>query len=187
MLYNMNELIANIHANSKAHGWWETDRPFYETIALIHSEWSEALEEYRAGRPNVWYGETEINGAKVAKPEGIAVELIDGVIRILDLFGRRETDFDGFAVLGDTVLSLNEQEEADICKATLPEFIGILHVMTSSACLHEDTDAGMMDLLRAVGAVTVYVQNVLHVDPLETLNNKHDFNKLRPYKHGKVC
>lgn len=49
-------------------------------LMLVVSELSEALEEYRDGKA-VWY--RGING----KPEGIAAELADAVIRIGDLAG----------------------------------------------------------------------------------------------------
>lgn len=36
-----------IHDNAIKHGWWNTPRPVPETLCLIHSEVSEALEAYR--------------------------------------------------------------------------------------------------------------------------------------------
>lgn len=41
---DLNEFAKEVHANAVAHGWWETERDPAEIIALIHSEWSEALE-----------------------------------------------------------------------------------------------------------------------------------------------
>ena len=42
----INDLITDIHQNAVNHGWWEgTRRSLAEIIALIHSEWSEALEK----------------------------------------------------------------------------------------------------------------------------------------------
>lgn len=93
----VNEFAKEVHENAVAHGWWETARSFPEVAALIHSEVSEALEEWRDGNPAI-YGCCGIPGAVcefegacdkeektgTCKPEGVAVELCDAIIRILD-------------------------------------------------------------------------------------------------------
>ena len=71
----VNEFAKEVHENAVAHGWWETARSFPEVAALIHSEVSEALEEWRDDKD-------EKTGT--CKPEGVAVELCDAIIRILD-------------------------------------------------------------------------------------------------------
>ena len=43
----VNEFAKEVHENAVAHGWWETARSFPEVAALLHSEVSEALEEWR--------------------------------------------------------------------------------------------------------------------------------------------
>ena len=132
---NMNEWAKEIHANAVAHGWWESERELPEILMLIVSELSESLEEYRAGRSMVWHAcmfdgepcsEDDIkcrywvNGECSAgyceqKPEGIAVEVIDALIRILDWCGKEGLDVEAL------------------------------------------------------------------------VKEKHEYNKTRPYKHGKIC
>lgn len=48
------EFAKGVHQNAVDHGWYDAERGVSEIFALIHSEWSEALEEYRAERPMEW-------------------------------------------------------------------------------------------------------------------------------------
>lgn len=66
-----------------------------EDIALMHSELSEALEEFRNGHK---INETYYNQDKPTKPEGVPAELADVVIRILGFCERNEIDL-GKAIL----------------------------------------------------------------------------------------
>lgn len=75
-----------IHENAVAHGFWDTARPLPESIALMHSELSEALEADRAGEP--------AHHVKDGKPEGVAVELVDCLIRILDTLATLDVNID---------------------------------------------------------------------------------------------
>ena len=76
-VFSLDELARRIHETALSKGWYERERSFAEMIALTHSELSEALEAWRDGQAPVFTD----NG----KPEGWGVELIDVIIRVLDM------------------------------------------------------------------------------------------------------
>ena len=112
----ISELVDRAHDNAVKHGFWNPAPEFGTAIALIHSELSEALEEKRAGRPDLWfecfegdpglpcnptdesdcfqYGHEDQCQYRGTNPEGVAVELADAVIRIADLCGYLGIDLD---------------------------------------------------------------------------------------------
>ena len=82
----LNELAQQINKTAHEHGWWDRPRSFGDVIALCHSELSEALESYRNHESMMFF--------EKKKPEGIAVELIDCIIRILDYLAENEVNID---------------------------------------------------------------------------------------------
>lgn len=73
---SIKELQHEIHEWAKSKGWWDSDRPVAELLCLLHSEVSEALEDYRDG-----YMELYMDGDK---PCGFPSEMADIAIRLLD-------------------------------------------------------------------------------------------------------
>lgn len=81
----LNELAKKIHQIAIEHGWWENERNFGESLALVHSEVSEVLEDWRHGRSmDTIQWEVGPHSGK-PKPAGIPIEMADIIIRVLDL------------------------------------------------------------------------------------------------------
>ncbi len=109
---NISTLMKEVHQNAVDHGWWDTERSLPEVLMLCVSELSEALEAYRDGELDFYLKckchDTRSNcndkydgcqhgdnkGCKEGKPEGIAVELADCIIRILDYCGHAGIDIE---------------------------------------------------------------------------------------------
>ena len=203
------EMARDVHTNAVQHGWWDGERDVYQIVALIHSEWSEALEEARAGRGMVWYNcneiSTDLNPCnprdefdclnytcqetcehRSKKPEGIAVELIDGVIRILDLFGAEGLDFhDAESGAPATVESL--WENARVLESTpedIATLVAFLHRFTADA-VPDDGDGFISANLLAACSLALSWVHERGCDPMALLMEKHEYNRTRSYRHGK--
>lgn len=202
----MAEWAKEIHENAVAHGWWEEDRTISEICALIHSELSEALEEARAARP-MMYVMDEYNGEYIQnpkyfgakKPEGIAVELADAVIRMLDwmAYCGQEYRLDIVEEQGEMLAAGYARSETE--PEELPEFVAYLHDMVSVIhvrLMDIDRVRGrgrkkkrQTEAMAAAGSVVFLVNGWLRMQGIqlkEVMEIKHRYNKTRPYKHGKA-
>lgn len=75
----INETAEEVFRIAKEKGWHESHNLIPESLMKMVTELAEAMEEYRNGKPSVYITP---NG----KPEGMAVEMADCVIRIMDAF-----------------------------------------------------------------------------------------------------
>lgn len=80
----INKFAQLVHQNAVKHGWWDTDPKFPELAVMIHSEVSEAVDEWRNKKPDFYYDKD--------KPCGVAIELIDVLLRTLDLLAAMGVD-----------------------------------------------------------------------------------------------
>ena len=202
---NLNDFAKEVHENAIAHGWWDEERSDGTLRSLMHAELSEALEEYRAKRPMVWHlcrlgGMCETQNVhqgdlgcdhctpQMRKPEGVAVELIDFVIRALDWMAKRDISFpESLSNVQDFIENGTNKMDAglweDIGDFSLPDVVDLLHTIV---CEFVSNDVGIEEA-QAISVVCVWL-NQQGIDPEALMLEKHEYNKTRPYKHGgKVC
>lgn len=184
---NMERLIKEAHANAVKHGFWADpeQRDVATKIALIHSELSEALEEFRlsnaergGGLGEILYACTvtrhrqreaichELGGGTLHKPEGFVVELADAAIRIFDLagwMGWKLNKATGYAIAGLVPAKL-----AHLHRDVSDLFV-ILNGLQASMIICQ-----LDKLAKKVGG-----------DLWQAIDVKMAFNTTRPIKHGK--
>lgn len=208
---NLDEMAKELHEVAVLHGWWDKPVKLMTSLALIHSEWSEALEEYRHAMPVCYCNDSvtcedesfcagkaiqvnseaeqhrvcaEICGFRSAssKPEGAWVELIDGIIRILDLFGQNEYRIPYRYHYGDLRAMLDNPRLMKCDKdMDFPELIFKLHSLTTLA---------VTDFEKLVDAIILACRWIdsRGGDAEELIRLKSAYNERREYRHGnKVC
>lgn len=187
---NITEWAKEIHENAVKHGWWETKRSTGEVIALIHSELSEALEEARDNRPMMYV--LGPNGEEICtpcyfngrKPEGVAVELADAVIRVLDMAEQVGMPLQCY----DTIWDKLKMSEGKKCFDDLCTTIAFLHAIASdlyNAIVKHEIGTSFSAALALIAYVDGYLA-YNGLDLWQVIELKHNYNKGRPYKHGKA-
>ena len=79
-------IAKKVWMNAVKHGFWDDARNDGESIALVHSELSEALEAMRQGNPS---------SDKIIEFSAVEEELADAVIRIMDYAMGKDLDIAG--------------------------------------------------------------------------------------------
>ena len=126
------------------------------------------------------------------------MELMDGVIRIFDLMAQYEYQF--YTTTMAEAIGKTMRANPFMNKDTpLPELTATLHSLTAKAgeaCTFalnklKTTDkqslrAAICPLEAAIGFACYWVK-VNGLDPEKIILEKHEYNKGRPWKHGKLC
>lgn len=191
-MWDLSEFAKEAHQNAVDHGWWEPEPSFDQVIALCHCELSEALEEYRAGRPMLWYecgaNKAVCDGDKCEnygrhggcsyqkdKPEGIAVEMVDCLLRILDYAGKN-----GWECKFGVRKAWVEQEKE------FPSLISELHASLSTAWGMGRAEVVNLDLwmLDCAEKIITWLWHSYGEDWTEILKLKNEHNRTREYRHG---
>ena len=210
----INEWCKEVHEVAVAHGWWETEVDPYTAAALMHSELSEALEEYRNGNALIytpcmtWGDGRECTKDKcedwdngicnltclMPKPEGIAIELADCAIRIMDYLGAQDFDVETFDDDPDDAFDSEIEDVAEnnvygLQGMKFCELICEIHrtiSLYSRDCMFCDFEPLVDALSITLGFMRSLLSPETRVE--DVIAMKHEYNKTRPYRHGgKVC
>lgn len=99
--YQMHEVFRRMEEEvfrlNSSKGWFDEERTVGDMVALLHAEVSEILEAYRDygmkdGTKPPYRAGMDPNTERPAKPEGVAVEMADVLIRLLDMAKRWDID-----------------------------------------------------------------------------------------------
>ena len=220
---DLKAFAAEVHANACEHGWWDTEREYPEIVALINSELSEALEEYRDERPMQYTGCRIMPGSctpadyegricperslwdaddgipcehRSDKPQGIAAELADCVIRILDLCCKSKIDIaaamkQAYEVInraGAPLRSISPSQNAIYASEGKPLPIVVAYCQRDiSVTLDFGINMRPAMLALCIARIQEYCGRE-GVDLVQTLRLKHEYNITRPHRHGgKLC
>lgn len=207
---DINKFAQEVHQNAVEHGWWDRPITFGDIVSLCHSEISEALEEYRSGRPIVWYTCTAGNGDghmcnpnlwldcdmvgqeadctyRNSTPEGIAVELGDCVMRILDWMSQESVDVDGAMAQARVMLRGGREVPALRVNGGMGDLASELHLYLSLAYRNYLNGTGLFPIAVRTAMCILRIQEWVGetgVDLDQILQEKLAYNKTRSYRHG---
>lgn len=187
------ELVQKAHQNAIDKGWWEEPRTYGELIALVHSEVSEALEDYWAGCSPyaTWYEKKCGDEIKRSdefvndtwKPCGIPSEMADVCIRIFDIAGKYEWG----SLLEKEVHSLRGMKVNEIWdESPFAGKLSMLHVVLSKSLESHYAINISETILQLAGAVVAaeLIAQEYGIDLERAIAEKMAYNATRPQRHG---
>lgn len=192
---NFGSLSEMVHKTAVEKGWYDKPRSDFESLTLVVSELSEAVEEIRKGTPLVYVDNCgqfeEINSLKdtpKGKPEGVMIEVADAAIRVLDFAGYKKIELDKIVQNLSTKDNFNYFLESEYKKLSTPlEYCGFLIIVASLLMGHglgKDNDGMDADvpLFLLLCAHFCEVNGGYSLEDL--IHFKHNYNTTRSYRHG---
>lgn len=176
MALDLNDLAKTSYDIATEKGWWlGPERGISALTLLMHSEISEAIEEYRNHK-----GFSEVWLEKETKPCGIPIEIADFIIRIADLAGHRKYD-------------LNEAPAEEVPVTDFEEGLARASYYVSLAWYAEQAPKHLTwaqshlsvgYLLSRACKTALAVCETYKIDIEEAIRVKTAFNRSRPARHG---
>jgi NTP pyrophosphatase (non-canonical NTP hydrolase) len=164
---NITELQIDVHQNAKDHGWWDEKRNHLEIMALVISECSELLEALRS---------KEGADVKCDKPIDLTCkeeETADIFIRVLDYcghLGKSNEDYMNLFPYESIKKLMNKLDVGAQIGYIMRRIIGYF-------------DGG--DTYKPILAICKLYSEIHGFSLERAVFLKHEYNKGRPFKHGK--
>ncbi len=171
----LNTLAKTIRFDNASKGFDPTEGGVSRYLLLAISEICEAQNELRDGRgiTEIYY--TDVPQTEKSKPEGFAVEIADAAIRILDIGGKFNIDFE---TKEDGEHEFSYGETADDWLLGIVEDIAMCHTYEP-----ESVDF-QLNLRRALEAIQLLCE-ANDIPLMKVIETKLAFNRTRPPKHGR--
>ena len=164
---NLIELAKQIRFDNASKGFDPTEGGIERYLLLTVSEICEAQNELRDGHgpTEIYYSDSDLS--LKPKPEGFPVEIADAIIRILDIQAKLELDIEMMDT--DYNWDLGQTEE---------ELLKVVHLVSRN-------DMSMRFKLNLALTRLFHISHDLGIDVMKVINEKLEYNRTRPAKHGR--
>lgn len=184
------QLAEEIHAAAVKKGFWDVDMAVDKHVAKLRGELGEAIQEDRCGRPMLYVDDIEVCERITdpamfdgRKPEGVAAELADFVMMMLDWM--QESHEESVMITAEFTAP---QPMRDVLRGThFVQLINSLYHSVEAVCCGKDTPAGEFysAMIFSVYGPALWLEE-RGIDIWEVVRLKMAYNASRPALHGRL-